>query len=141
MILVIFSESLPCHIKIENYNADYNSKNLITFCKNEAHKIYKNFFFAKFISCTLKKIYLVLESNVLFKVQTVENFEVFIQNFKISNEILIISLKKVFSQNKFKNNLKDFVTKNYNKYTSQEFIKILLVKNLLFTLYKNIFIC
>ena len=44
MILDIFSESLSSHIKSENYNADYNSKDLITFCKCKAYKIYKSFF-------------------------------------------------------------------------------------------------
>ena len=37
MILDIFSESLSSHIKSENYNADYNSKDLITFCKCKAY--------------------------------------------------------------------------------------------------------
>ena len=41
MISDIFSESLSSHIKSENYNADYNSKDLITFRKCKA---YKNFF-------------------------------------------------------------------------------------------------
>ena len=43
MILDIFSESLSSHIKSENYNADYNSKDLITFCKCKAYKIYNLF--------------------------------------------------------------------------------------------------
>ena len=44
MILDIFSESLSSHIKSESYNADNNSKDLITFCKCEGEKIYKNYF-------------------------------------------------------------------------------------------------
>ena len=39
MSLDIFSESFSSHIKSENYNADYNSKDLITFCKCKAYKI------------------------------------------------------------------------------------------------------
>ena len=94
--------------------------------------------FAKFISCTLKKIYLLLESNVLFKPWRILKF--LFRNSRNQKNFDNFS-EKFFCQNKFKNNLKDFVTKKYNTYTSQEFIKILLVKNLLFTLYENIFIC
>ena len=136
-ILDIFSESLSSHIKSENYNTDYNSKDLITFCKCKAYKIYKNYF-CKIYLLHFVKIYLLLESNILFKPWSILKFL-----FRISrNQMKLWSfLWKVFSQKKFKSNTIDFKTQKYNKDTSQECIKILLAKNLSVALYKNIFIC
>ena len=137
MILDIFSESLSSHIKSENYNADYNSKDLITFCKCKAYKIYKNYF-CKIYLLHFVKIYLLLESNILFKPWSIWKFL-----FKISrNQMKLWSfLWKVFSQKKFKSNTIDFKTQKYNKDTSQECINTLLAKNLSVALYKNIFLC
>ena len=73
LILDIFSESLSSHIKSENYNADYNSKNLITFCKCKAYKIYKNYF-CKIYLLHFVKIHLLLESNILFKPWSILKF-------------------------------------------------------------------
>ena len=137
MILDNFSESLSSHIKSENYNTDYNSKDLITFCKCKAYKIYKNYF-CKIYLLHFVKIYLLLESNILFKPWSILKFL-----FRISrNQMKLWSfLWKVFSQKKFKSNTIDFETQKYNKDTSQECMKILLAKNLSVALYKNIFIC
>ena len=57
MILDIVSESLSSHNKCESYNADNNSKDLITFCKCEGEKIYKNYF-CKIHFLHFEKIYL-----------------------------------------------------------------------------------
>ena len=128
---------MSSHIKSENYNTDYNSKDLITFCKCKAYKIYKNYF-CKIYLLHFVKIYLLLESSVLFKPWSILKFL-----FRISrNQMKLWSfLWKVFSQKKFKSNTIDFKTQKYNKDTSQECINILLAKNLSVALYKNIFIC
>ena len=107
---------------------------MITFCKCKAYK----FFFCKIHLLHFVKIYLLLESNVLFKPWSILKFL-----FRISrNQIKLWSfLWKFFSQKKFKSNTIDFETQKYNKDTSQECIKILLAKNLSVALYKNIFIC